>query len=178
MKALLMRFYNWFWRKWYDLLKPDGEGDYTVTAHEAYIRLKEIWPDLQWSQVKNPDAKLKVTSLAKHQEVDRWMQTWIARLGMAWKWLEEIFDCDDFALVRKSFDRIHGALEFAKGKVPLALKHARAIGEIWGSQMMSVKSPHAVNVLIVHEGVYLEEPQTFVYEKADPERDKPIDVRW
>ena len=167
MKAWLYRLYGKIWRWWYRRLVNGNEE--ILSTWQAAARLKTVWPNIK---VTSPDKSVIVLPLAEMTKDIKSFPYWL------YKWISELYDCDDFALCLHAHMRIQRFKKHIANLIPDSQKYPSAFGQIWGSEMMSVKSPHAVNVMICTEGIYVIEPQNGRIEKADPVRDKAWEVRF
>ena len=166
MRKLFYHIIGRFWRWWYSLFSV---GDKAVFNHIAFIACKQIWPD---ARISCPDIKLVISSKDKITNIAKSWPYW------SYDFIPELFDCDDYSLGLHFHVRAYRAQEYKAGKVKDDEVYPYAFGQIWGSEMMGVRSPHAVNVFVCNEGVYLIEPQNGNILKADPRRDKAWEVRF
>ena len=168
MKQWLYRLYIRVWRRFHKWFSVDGHG-HIITPWTAEVQLRAIWPNIK---VSSPDRSLIVLPFAELEKDIKSFPYWL------YKWISELFDCDDYALCLHAHMRICRLKKYLSGGVPAGQVFPAAFEQIWGSEMMSVKSPHAVCVMIAQEGVFVIEPQTGKIEKVDPGRDKAWEVRF
>jgi len=125
--------------------------------------LQRYWPD------RKPylgDSNYWLPSLREVE--DLLLKSWVDQ----YKWMNEIFDCDDFALIVHAWvvqERYKRRQEEGEKE---ELKYPWAFGEAWGSKLKGEYTSHAINVVITRDkGIYLAEPQDDHIWAANPDND-------
>jgi len=93
------------------------------------------------------------------------------------KFIDDIQDCDDFALqLHAECKRIRGTM-VELGQIPREEWKPWSVGECFGIKFKGVKKSHNLNIAACEEGVYLIEPQTKDIWAINPQRDTVLLVR-
>ena len=123
-----------------------------ISQKELRNELKVIWPAIGFMWV--PDYNLWKPS---HQEmVDAIEKSTVNRA----KFLDDINDCDDFALQLNADIKRLRAFDAEAGKVPNDQWCPWAFGEVFGTMFKGWPGAHSANICVCREGIYLIEPQT------------------
>jgi len=92
-----------------------------------------------------------------------------------YKWIQELFDCDNFAQLAFAYEVQERYKQMEKRKLSKDQWYQRALAEVWGTKFRGEPSNHAIGGAIAREGsgyvVVLWEPQTDAFWKADPAND-------
>ena len=91
--------------------------------------------------------------------------------------IDDLRDCDDFALqMHAEAKRVRGLMADA-GKIPSAEWKAWAFGECFGIKFKGQGGLHNLNIAACQEGVFLIEPQTSEIWRTDPANDDVMLIR-
>ena len=89
------------------------------------------------------------------------------------KFIDELWDCDDFALLLNAQIKVQRAEKAREGQILQDEWFPWAFGECWGTKFQGKKYKHAINICFTRdEGILLIEPQTDEIWKANPKRDQ------
>lgn len=168
MRRFIYKILSKIWPYFYRMFTTNGQGN-ILSSWECELRLRTIWPKVK---VSSPDRSLIVLPLAEMEKDIRKFPYWM------YKWIAELFDCDDYALCLHAHMRVQRLKKYISGGVASGQVFPSAFGQAWGAKMMGVESPHAINVMICIEGIFVIEPQSGNIMKADPERDKAWEIRF
>ena len=119
-------------------------------------RIEHLWPQ---ADIRMSDNEYWIPSV---EEFDRFVKyQWVSKQ----KYIQEVFDCDDFALLFKASAILFVADLVWCGAVEKENIKSWAVGEIWGTRFKNVDTNHAINLVFLQEGLikfkmYLYDPQT------------------
>jgi hypothetical protein len=134
-----------------------------ISSKELRKELKKVWPQIGFMWV--PDYRLWKPTL----EQLRWAIA-VSKVDRA-KFLDDINDCDDFALQLNADIKRMRAYDGEAGKIPKDQWHPWAFGEVFGTKFNGWSNAHSANICMCREGIYLIEPQTDEIWEAEPPDD-------
>ena len=118
-------------------------------------RIDHLWPQ---ADIRMSDNDYWIPST---EDFDRFVKyQWVSKQ----KYIDEVFDCDDFALLFKATAVLFIADLVWAGAVEKENIRPWAVGEVWGTKFRGIETAHAVNLVFLQEGLinfkmYLYEPQ-------------------
>lgn len=147
-----------------------------TSSAKVIRKLHKLWPDL----IADYDGgNLWIA------DSDYWLITedelkWVVKESPIneYRFVNEGFDCDDFALLFHSH-----VVEMRYEEILMNNRDAKkwypwALGQVWGTKFQGKKTTHAINICLTKdEGIMLIEPQTDEIWKADPEQDEVFFIR-
>jgi len=129
----------------------------SCSSKEIRFRLKVLWPNLKHVWLTDP--KYKPTP----PEIKDVLELWEGELRK-YSFKKNITECEEFALFCHAFIKQHQIFNYNDD-------HNWAYGECITSKLFGDEYIHSCNVYLDRENVFMVEPQTGAYWKADPELD-------
>lgn len=95
-----------------------------------------------------------------------------------YKYVKEMYDCDDFALSLHAFVAQTRYEEAHQRDIPKEDWYTWSFGQAWGSRFRGVDTNHAINICMTSDaGLVLIEPQNDAIWEINNEKDKVTSVR-
>jgi hypothetical protein len=118
-----------------------------ITSKEIREKLTEAWPDLEyvwlWDTVYWTPAQETVQEALDNSNVP------------TMTFVPEFHDCDDFAVQFMAEVRRKRYFQWKAGKLPEESRFPITIGFCFGDTFRGISKPHAANLCICAEGVYI-----------------------
>jgi len=150
-------------------------GGWNVIASGTQLkwRIEHLWPR---ADIRISDNNYWIPSV---EDFDRFVKyQWVSKQ----KYIQEIFDCEDYALLFKASAVLFIADLVWCGAVEKENIRPWIVGEAWVTRIKGVDTDHAINIVFLQEGLinfkmYLYEPQSGERWEPNAQSDLVYDVR-